>query len=222
MAESGRGGEEGKLSLFGGLPAVLGLGGDAAAAAVVSKQGVGLMAGHVTVSRCPVAQVEGGIATVPTPQLFPRDHSSTVVWIRVGSPVCPSSSCHEVERGGGRDVVLLAAWLGHRGSVPCLSSPSSPSIPWLTQGCRWGGAASSLPHYPAAVLTWFFFGSPLSSRSSPAPAPDPAPLTPRSSHPADPPPLRDAACRPCWHQQRLGAAGAFRGAGGPGPASGQR
>lgn len=40
-----QGEEEGKPSLFGGLPAALGLGGDAAAAAAVSKQGVGVMAG---------------------------------------------------------------------------------------------------------------------------------------------------------------------------------
>lgn len=174
------------------------------------------------VSLCPDALWpgwRGGVVTVPTPRLFPRDRSSTVVPIRIGSPIHPSSSCRRVGGGGGRDVVAPTAWLGvpWERALPLLTQLP---VPWVTQDCRWGGAASS-PPCPAAVLTRPF-GSALSSCSSPAPAPDPAPLAPRSSHPADPPPLWDAAHRPRRHQQRLGAAGTLRGAGSPGPAPCQR
>lgn len=149
------------------------------------------------------------VATIPTPRLFPQDHGGVGTGgvphphvMGVGPPICPRSSCRRVGGGSGRDVVALQLGWGHLGRVPC-------PVPWLSRGCL------------AAVLMRPF-GSALSSCSSSAPAPDPAPLTPCSPHPADPPPLRHAAYRPRGHRQRLGAAGTLGGTGGPGPAPRQR
>lgn len=158
-------------------------------------------------SLCPDALWPGwrGVTTMPI-QLFTRDCSSTVLWVQAGSPIKP-----RVGGVGGRNVMAPRTFLGlprvralplHT-QAPLLTDPGLPLAPHLPSSC------------PGTALRL------CSLLSSPAPAPDPAPLAPRSPHPADPAPLRNAAHWPRWHQQCLRAAGALGGTGGPGPAPGQ-
>lgn len=148
------------------------------------------------VSLCPDALWPGwsGVTTIPT-QLLPRDCSRSPIQPRVGGV-------------GGRDTVALRTVLGApwvpalplHTQAPLLTDPGLPLAPHLPSSC------------PGTALRL------CSLLSSPAPAPDPAPLAPRSPHPADAPPLWNAAHWPRWPQQCLRASGTLGGTGGPGPA----
>lgn len=160
-----------------------------------SSNGAGSVAGSGVWGCCALGAVGGGLP----PSLCPH-HSleTTVLWVWEGSegsaPPLP---------GGGNEWDALPpplAW-GYPGSPTPFQPPPIIPPPPLT------------PH-PSALL------SPPTS-PFPAPAPNAAPLAPRAPHPADPPPLWDAAPHPGRAGQCFRAAGSLGGAGGsPAPHQG--